>query len=182
MKYLLHGEESERLRFRNIHEDDFEEWLVFHQDPASRKHWTAKYLNPELECKKWYERQFYRYQNKLGGHNALIEKSTNQLVGHCGLLLQTVDGREELEIGYSLLPKFWNKGYASEAAKRCRDFAFENNLSESLISIISLTNVPSQKVAKKNGMQIAKTSTYNFNEVYIFKIEKQKWLELSKMD
>src|SRR5690606_32134123 len=117
-------------------------------------------------------KQFLRYKNGLGGMNALIEKETGRLIGHCGLLAQSVDNIAELEIGYSLLPDFWNKGYATEAAKKCRDYAFENNFSASLISIISLSNIPSQKVAFKNGMKIDKQTTYNNNEVYIFRIDK----------
>ncbi len=31
--------------------------------------------------------------------------------------------------------------------KKCRDYAFENNFSDSLISIVSLTNSPSANVA-----------------------------------
>ena len=46
--------------------------------------------------------------------NALIEKETGKLIGHCELLIQNVDKKSELEIGYSLSHKFWNKGFATE--------------------------------------------------------------------
>ncbi len=78
--------------------------------------------------------------------NALIKKENYAFVGQCGLI-HTVDGVEELEIGYSLMPEFRGKGYALEAAKKCKDFAFENNLSDSLISIIHIDNKESEKVA-----------------------------------
>ena len=103
--------------------------------------------------------------------NALIEKQTGKLIGHCGLLVQTVDEVTDLEIGYSLLPTFWNKGFASEAAKKCRDFAFENNFATSLISIISVTNTPSQGVAIKNGMRIDKLTNYRGNKVIIYRVD-----------
>ncbi len=102
--------------------------------------------------------------------NALIGKSSGKLIGHCGLLVQTVDEAQELEIGYSLLPAFWNKGYAYEAASKCRTFAFENNFSDSLISIISLLNLNSQRVAVKNGMFIEKETVFHGNRVYIFRV------------
>ncbi|MBS1576028.1 MAG: GNAT family N-acetyltransferase, partial [Bacteroidetes bacterium] len=78
----------------------------------------------------------------------------------------------ELEIAYSLLPEFWNKGYATEAASKCRDYAFENDFSDSLISIISLTNIPSEKVALKTGMSVDKKTIYHHNEVNIFRVNK----------
>jgi ribosomal-protein-alanine N-acetyltransferase len=102
--------------------------------------------------------------------NALIEKSSGTLVGHAGLLVQVVDGIEELEIAYSLQPHFRGKGFATEAAQAIKQFAFANNFSPSLISIISLTNAPSQRVAIKNGMKIEKQTIYKDNPVYIFRI------------
>ncbi len=107
--------------------------------------------------------------------NALIEKESGKLIGHCGLLIQNVDKITELEIGYSLLPEFWNKGFATESAKKCRDYAFENNLSNSIISIISLTNKSSETVAIKNGMKVDKVTEYNGNKVNIYRIEKPEW-------
>lgn len=176
MKYLLAGQESTNLLFREIQESDFGDWLEFHKDPDTSIHWISQKESPEIECRKWYDYQFQRYKNDKGGMNALIEKKSGKLVGHCGLLVQTIDEITELEIGYSLLKKFWNKGYATEAATKCRNFAFENNFSASLISIISLSNKASEKVALKNGMQVDKQTVYNGNEVNIFRITKNKWL------
>jgi [ribosomal protein S5]-alanine N-acetyltransferase len=170
MKYLLHKQETERLLFREINENDFEAWLVFHEDPSTSMYWLSEKDAPATECRKWYEKQFGRYQNDLGGMNALIEKHTGKLIGHCGLLIQKVDGIAELEIAYSLLPAYWNKGFASEAAMKCRDYAFDNKITDSLISIISLTNIPSEKVALKIGMQKERETIYNDNRVNIFRI------------
>jgi RimJ/RimL family protein N-acetyltransferase len=172
LDYLLDGEESERLKFRQISLNDYSEWLKFFKNPDTSKHWVADDNTPEVECKQWYERQFERYVQGTGGMNALIEKESNKFVGHCGLLKQVVDGISELEIAYSLLPIFWNKAYASEAAIKCKNYAFENNLTNSLISIISLTNRASEKVALKVGMTLDKTTTYRSNDVNIFRINK----------
>ncbi len=176
MLYLLDGQESERLLFRKIRPSDFNSWLEFHKNAITSKHWISDKKDAETKCRKWYERQFYRYENNLGGMNALIEKKNNKLIGHCGLLVQTVDTICELEIGYSLLPDFWNQGFASEAAKQCRDFAFENCLSNSLISIISFTNIESKNVALKLGMSLDHTTFYDGNAVDIFRVSKQQFL------
>jgi [ribosomal protein S5]-alanine N-acetyltransferase len=172
MNYLLHGQQTSRLNFRSVLESDYNVWLKFFQDPNTSLHWVEEKESAENACKNWYQKQFWRYAHNMGGMNALIEKTSCLLVGHCGLLVQTVDGVTELEIGYSLLPEFWGKGYALEAATKCKDYAFENGLTESLISIISLTNTPSQKVALNNGMTIEKETTYKGNQVFIFRIHK----------
>ena len=175
MRFLLNEQETERLLFRKIEKNDFNIWLEFYKNTVTSQHWISEKQTPEIECKNWYEKQFYRYKNDKGGMNALIEKKSGKLIGHCGLLLQKVDTIVELEIGYSLLPEYWNKGYATEAAKKCRDYAFQNNLTESLISIISLSNKASETVALKNGMTIEKTTEYNGNKVNIFRINKIDW-------
>ena len=102
---------------------------------------------------------------------ALMEKTSKELVGLCGLLVQIVDGKEDLEIGYSVLLTHWSKGYASEAAQKCKETAFKNGWANRLISIIHIDNEPSKKVALKNGMHLEKRTVYNNNPVYIFRID-----------
>ncbi len=175
MKFLLHGQETKRLKFRKINPSDFNIWLKFYEDPKTSLYWVSEDRSPIIKCENWYSKQKYRYNNDYGGMNVLIEKSSGEIIGHSGILVQMVDGKEELEIAYSLLPEFWNQGYAIEAAAKCKDFAFENDFSQSLISIISLSNIPSQKVALKNGMRITQSTSYNGNKVNIFRINKTDW-------
>ena len=132
-------------------------------------------MNPKLSanelCKFWFDKAFHRYENDLGGMNVLIDKKTNSLVGQCGLLVQTIENVQRLEVGYSILPEYWNQGFASEAALKCKNFGFENNFSTSLMSMVHVNNVGSEKVALKNGMTFEK-KIKNFN---IFSIDKKNW-------
>lgn len=175
-KYSLEGQETERLLFRKITEQDFDTWLAFCKYPDSLKYIFSqeqlKMEDPIERCRMWFKRVFNRYENGLGGMNALIEKQTGAFVGQCGLLIQTIDDIEELEIGYSLMPAFRGKGFASEAAIKCKEFAFENNYATSLISVIVPENTDSIKVAMNNGMKLDKTTTSNGDVVNIYRINK----------
>lgn len=178
---ILNGHETARLKFRNVEQADFETWLKFCNDNSSMEYfWFLNGIDDGRErCNLWFERVFNRYKNELGCLNALVDKSSGELVGKCGLLIQTVDEKTELEIGYSLMPQHRQKGYASEAAQYCRDYAFNNNLSDSIISIIHVDNKNSANVALKNGMKIDKQVTFNKNtKANIFRITKAEWKAL----
>ena len=169
-KYLLEGQETSRLQFRRLEPSDFEAWLPFHQEPRSTWYWDGLPADPVVACHEQFDRVFERYENNLGGMNALISKVHGKLIGICGLLVQSVDDLSELEIGYSILPEFWKMGYATEAAIKCRKHAFDNGYATSLISIIHIDNLPSKKVAINNGMFLDKTTTYKENPVDIYRI------------
>ncbi|GAA4277272.1 GNAT family N-acetyltransferase [Aquimarina mytili] len=177
MKYLLTGQETERLSFRLLEPEDFNAWVpLFKEKDVAKFLGMDPKLSPNGLCQAWFDKSFNRYQNDLGGMNVLIDKKTNQFIGQCGLLIQTIDDVKRLEVGYSILPKFWNQGYAYEAARKCKDYAFENNFTDSLISVVHIDNIGSEKVALKNGMTFEKLTEEVFN---VFSISKEDW-KLSK--
>lgn len=174
MKYLLTGQQTERLDFRLVTKDDYEVWF-----PLFKEQNVAKFLGmPEglsqiEQCDFWFKKVFHRYENGLGGMNALIHKTSGEFIGQCGLLIQTVEDEERLEIGYSILPKYWKNGYALEAAKKCKDVCFEREFTENLMSMMHVDNIGSEIVAKKNGMTFEKcVKGYN-----LFSITRDSWLK-----
>lgn len=180
MKYLLIGEETERLYFRLVQDLDFNSWIDLFTEGGDAARFLAmdKIETPQKQCEAWFTKLKERYTNDLGGMNALIDKASDKIVGQCGLLVQEVDNNTELEIGYSILPEYWNQGYAAEAAEKCRDFAFENNFSDYLISIVHVENIKSEKVAKKNSMKLWKTTTFKEIPVNIFRITRAEWEQI----
>ena len=78
------------------------------------------------------------------------------LIGDCGITRQEVDGEHFYEIGYHLRRDYWGQGFATEAACACRDWGFAHLKAERLISLIRPENLPSRRVAERNGMTIWK--------------------------
>ncbi len=179
MKYLLDGQETKRLKFRLVQPDDFDTWIsLFRDSNAGDFLGMADLITPEEQCQRWFDICDNRYKKDLGGMNVLIDKTLNKMVGQCGLLIQDVDEIKELEVGYSILPQYQGKGYATEAAQKCRDHGFENNYSDHIISIIHIDNTKSAQVALRNGMAKWKRTTYKKMPVDIFRITREEWLKV----
>ena len=96
---------------------------------------------------------------------AVILKETNQMIGQCGLTMQPWKDENVLEIGYLFERTYWHKGYAIEAAKACKKYAFEILKADEVCSIIRDTNIASQKVAIRNGMTIKDVWTKHYRGV-----------------
>ncbi len=177
----LDGSETKRLVIRKLEISDIAVWESFFENNASLAFLGLDLsIDNKAQAKDWIERQLWRYENNKYGHHALIDKQSNTFIGQCGLLTQEIDNKIETEIGYHILPKYWGKGYATEAAKKFRDYAFSNNLCKSLISIIDIRNIASQKVAEKNGMKNTKQVRYYNLDVFVYRITRQEYLEMLK--
>ncbi len=98
-------------------------------------------------------------------------KPDDQFVGIAGLLHQVIDNEREIEISYRILPNHWKNGYATEAAKACKEYA-ETKLGEKrLISLINPENNASKRVAQKLGAEKLKSTIFIGvkHDVYLYK-------------
>ncbi|HLG27036.1 MAG TPA: GNAT family N-acetyltransferase [Paenisporosarcina sp.] len=80
-------------------------------------------------------------------------KDTREWVGRAGLRRVDVGGHEEIEVGYALMPKFWNQGLATEMTQACLEVAFEVVRLDDTVSFTLTTNKASQRVMEKAGFQ-----------------------------
>lgn len=155
----MNGVVTERLLFRTAKMDDRSWWMAYHNDPQAIRFMPFS-VGSESDCTAFIQRILERQATDGSGLNAIMERSTGAPVGMIGLLTQVVDGTDELEIGYHLLPSAWGKGYATEAATACKEFARQHQLVPSVISLIDQGNHASQAVAKRNGMTYEKDTVH----------------------
>jgi RimJ/RimL family protein N-acetyltransferase len=86
----------------------------------------------------------------------MVQKSTGELIGDCGITRQEVDGEMLYEIGYHLRRDQWGQGFATEAAQACKAWGFANLPVDRIISLIRPENLASRRVAERNGMTLWK--------------------------
>lgn len=108
------------------------------------------------EARAWIEWNKQLYRDHGFGLWLITVTDTGAFVGDCGLTVQHVEGVDEIEIGYHVRTAYQGRGYATEAALRCRDLAREHFAVPRLIAIIHPDNQPSQRVAGKIGLSLEK--------------------------
>ena len=149
--------ETSRLILREFDPDDADALARTLSDAETMRYYPAPLDRPGVEA--WISRNLRRYQEHGHGLWAMILKSSGELVGDCGLTVQDVDGQNEIEIGYQVRRDLWQQGLATEAARACRDYGFARLPVDRLISLIRRENLPSRRVAEKNGMTVWKEVT-----------------------
>lgn len=144
--------ETKRLILREMTEDDLPALRRILQDPLAMT--AYEHAFSEEEVRVWLQRQRERYAKDGHGLWAAARREDGEMMGQCGLTWQDYEGEQVLEIGYLFARDFWHKGYAIEAARACKQYAFETLRAEEVFSIIRDTNLASQNVAIRNGMTI----------------------------
>ena len=142
--------ETERLFLRRMDESDRDALSAILQDSETMTAYEGAFSDEEVQT--WLDRQLARYEQYGFGLWAVVLKETGEMIGQCGLTVQPWKDEEVLEVGYLFNRSYWHKGYAAEAAVACRNYAFRVLGAEEVCSIIRDTNIPSQKVALRNGM------------------------------
>lgn len=87
---------------------------------------SMKYYQKPFSRQKvidWIEWNINNYQ--IFGHGlwVVVLKPEMIVIGDCGITLQEIDGEMLPELGYHIQGQYCNKGYASEAAKACIQYA-----------------------------------------------------------
>jgi RimJ/RimL family protein N-acetyltransferase len=145
-------------------------------DPDVMHHYEAP-LSRE-QSQKALDNALAAYDKRGYSVLAVERKSDGAFLGHVGLLhWDDVDGREDVEVAYMLLPAYWGQGYATEAARACKDWAFEHLSVDRVVSFIVTANEPSIKVAERNGMTRLKRLDENRfgSPIYVYGVTREAW-------
>jgi RimJ/RimL family protein N-acetyltransferase len=169
--------ETERLLLREYTPADFDALYEIISDPETMAHYPAPHARAGAQ--RWLNWWMDCYARCGFGLWAAVLKEKSEFIGDCGLSLQNIDGETLPEIGYHIHKKYWRQGFAKEAARAVRDWAFRNTQFGVLYSYMTSTNEASRRTAMANGMKMIKEyADQNGVPHCVFAITREEWTRL----
>lgn len=166
--------ETKRLYLRELTEKDFSALYDVLADADIMRYYP--YTFDENRVRKWIAKNIERYNIFGFGLWGVVLKETDELIGDCGITMQNINGSIKPEIGYHINKKFQRQGYAKEAARECRDWAFKNTPFRVLYSYMKKDNVASSATAIANGMRKVDEFVDDENEITVtYAITRDEW-------
>lgn len=166
--------ETKRLILRELKEDDFSALFEILSDKETMQHCQNTF--DENQVKALIKTNIDNYKSYKFGLFAVELKETGIVIGVCGLTLQTIDGKELLELDYYLNKKYFHKGFASEAARTIVDWLFSNTKYDAIYSCMKYSNVSAYFTAISSGME--KLNEYvdeNNTFFFVYEITRLEW-------
>ena len=140
---------------------------IFSDEEAMRFYPSTK--NQE-ETKKWIQRTFDNYTKHGIGLWIFETKEGGEFVGQTGLVPQTIEANQEIEIGYLFARKHWGKGYATEAAIGCKNYGITQLGLRRFVSVIRPENERSIRVAERIGMVFERIINFHEKKHHLYSI------------
>ena len=143
--------ETERLILRQLTEDDAAFIFVLLNEPSWIQNIGDRHIRT-LDDARAYIRNgpVASYARNGFGLYLVLLKETNESIGMCGLIKR--DGLDDVDIGYALLPRFWSKGFAIEAAQATKLYAKDVIGLKKIVAIVDPANEGSIRVLEKLWM------------------------------
>jgi RimJ/RimL family protein N-acetyltransferase len=144
---------TERLHLRELKQDDWQEVLVYQNDPLYLRYYEWTDRTPEA-VQEFVQMLIGNQQEQPRSkfQLAVCLTSSQQLIGNCGIRLKSADAHEG-DIGYELSPQYWGHGYATEAARALVAFGFTQLKVHRIWARCVADNAGSAHVLEKLGMR-----------------------------
>lgn len=109
---------------------------------------------------------------------AIVLKENNKMIGTIDARIFD-EGQKDAEFGYCLNPKYWNKGYMSEALKAFMEALHKECSIENIFGSFERENIASKRVMQKNEMYYYETVKRNFKNKGEVELIRYKELRIS---
>lgn len=144
---------SERLGFRNWNVTDIDKMHEINSDEKVMEFFSA--IPTKEQTRAFVERMKKQCEDKGFCYFAVDKLEDNEFIGFIGLSEQTfeADFTPCVDIGWRIKSSAWNKGFATEGAKKCLEYALNDLKLESIFSIAPEINIKSVHIMTKIGLK-----------------------------
>ncbi|MDP3468353.1 MAG: GNAT family N-acetyltransferase [Daejeonella sp.] len=144
---------STRLGFRNWIESDIELMAAINADEIVMEFFPG--IATKDQTIEFIEKMQQQFAENSFCYFAVDKLENNAFIGFIGLSEKLFEAEFTpcIDIGWRLSSEEWNKGYATEGARRCLEYANEILKLEKIVSMAPKINVKSESVMKKIGMK-----------------------------
>ncbi len=149
--------QTERLIIRQFQDSDLEALAQILGKPEVMKFSPVGELSKEMTRIRM-QGYIDSYEKHGYGKWAVIHRESGRLIGYCGIAVTDIEGKLENELGYRFDPDFWGQGLATEAAKACLQYGFDQLNFDYVLAIVEPENYGSVRVLEKIGMEFVKES------------------------
>ncbi len=164
--------ETERLLVRHYSEADVDNFFLLNSDTE-----VMRYIRPVKSRENtdlfFAEVMEYSKNNPAFGRMAVMEKQSDIFVGSFAII--PLKKPCHMQLGYSLLPSFWGKGFATELTKAGLKYVFTQTDLEEIFGVTESENIDSQKVLLKSGFTRHSTVMEGTKELYRFILLKKEF-------
>ncbi|MCP6758950.1 MAG: GNAT family N-acetyltransferase [Fischerella sp. CENA71] len=144
---------AERLQFQHLNE-----LHRMHRD--SQVMATLGGIRSDEETRLFILNNLHHWQLYGFGLWVFRDKVNNQFIGRAGLRNTHIEGKDEVELAYALMAKFWGKGLATEMGNQILKIGFELLKLQEIVCFTLTTNQASQRVMEKLGFQYEREIIY----------------------
>lgn len=162
---------TDRLVLKEFTQADINKLALLLSDPIIMKYCSGP-VNI-VDAQKWLDICIESYKKYGYDYWAVYERNTDAFIGQIGILSQEISGKQENCLAFMIGQEYWNKGYATEGANACIDYAFKFLKLEKLIATVEPENLQSICVLRKIGMKYAGETSYINEKVSIYSINKR---------
>lgn len=145
--------QTPRLILRQWQDSDTAPFIQMCADDEVMRYFPKKL--DATEATAFIERIRTAIETRGWGLFAVELKATGEFIGFIGLHVHPPELKiaDAPEIGWRLLPQYWNQGYATEGAKAVLKYAFRTLRLEKVISFTACVNTPSERVMQNIGLE-----------------------------
>lgn len=165
--------ETLRLRLRHCTPADLEDLAQIRGDAEVMRFIGDRKPQTKDKVRELLDEIYQHWQKHGFGRWAVIDKSADQFIGLCGL--NYLENTDETEIGYLLARSAWGKGYATESAKACLRYGFEELKLDQIVAVAFPENLVSRRVMEKLGMRYVKLTRYFEGEVAYYELRRKEF-------